>query len=37
MANSLILGNIELMAEAFTFAEKAGIEQDNVHTLIKGW
>ncbi|KAF9451414.1 NAD(P)-binding protein [Macrolepiota fuliginosa MF-IS2] len=34
IANSLILGNIEVMAEAFTFAAKAGIDGQNVSNLI---
>ena len=36
MANSMILGSIEVIAEALTFAEKSGIGSDRVFDLVKG-
>jgi hypothetical protein len=36
IGNSMILGTNEIMAEAYTLAEKSGIGSDNVHTLIQG-
>lgn len=36
LGNSLILGNLEVLAEAFTFAQKSGIAEENVNTLING-
>ncbi|KAH9486311.1 putative oxidoreductase YfjR [Psilocybe cubensis] len=35
LANSLILGNLEILAEAFTFAQKSGIGENHVDALIK--
>ncbi|KAI9508367.1 NAD-P-binding protein [Russula earlei] len=35
IGNSLILGSLELIAEAYTMAEKSGIGQDVVYTYIK--
>ncbi|PPQ77044.1 hypothetical protein CVT25_014861 [Psilocybe cyanescens] len=35
LGNSLILGNLEVLAEAFTFAQKSGIGEDHVESLIK--
>jgi len=35
IGNSIILGTLEIMAEAYTLAEKAGIGAENVHTFIK--
>jgi len=36
IGNSLILGSIELISEAYTVAEKSGIGQDLVYEFIKG-
>lgn len=36
ICNSLILGSIELIAEAYTIAEKSGIGQELVYEYIKG-
>ena len=36
IGNSLILGSIELISEAYTVAEKSGIGQDLVYEYIKG-
>ena len=36
MANSMILGTMEVMAEALTFAEKAGFGSQRVFDLIQG-
>lgn len=32
----MILGSIELLAEAYTLGEKSGIGAENVHTLVQG-
>ncbi|KAG2022831.1 hypothetical protein CC2G_000550 [Coprinopsis cinerea AmutBmut pab1-1] len=37
MANSMILGSIEVIAEALTFAEKSGIGSDRVFDLVKDY
>ncbi|KAJ3569730.1 hypothetical protein NP233_g4855 [Leucocoprinus birnbaumii] len=34
IVNSLVLGNIELLAEAFTVATKAGIDGQNITTIV---
>ena len=36
VGNSMILGTIEIMSEAYTLAEKSGIGADNMHTIVKG-
>lgn len=36
IGNSLVLGSIELISEAYTVAEKSGIGQDLVYEYIKG-
>jgi len=36
IGNSLVLGSMELIAEAYTIAEKSGIGQDLVYEYIKG-
>ena len=36
IGNSLVLGSLELIAEAYTIAEKSGIGQDLVYEYIKG-
>jgi 3-hydroxyisobutyrate dehydrogenase-like beta-hydroxyacid dehydrogenase len=36
IGNSLVLGSMELIAEAYTIAEKSGIGQDIVYEYIKG-
>jgi 3-hydroxyisobutyrate dehydrogenase-like beta-hydroxyacid dehydrogenase len=36
IGNSLILGSLEIMAEAFTMAEKSDIGADAVQDLLKG-
>lgn len=36
MANSMILGTIEILAEALTFGEKTGIGSDRVYDLVQG-
>lgn len=36
IGNSLILGSIEIISEAYTVAEKSGIGQDLVYEYIKG-
>ncbi|KAI0348223.1 NAD(P)-binding protein [Trametopsis cervina] len=35
IGNSMILGSLEVLAEAFTLAEKSGIKPEQVHTLVK--
>jgi len=35
IGNSLILGSLEILAEAFTLAEKSGIQPAQVHGLVK--
>ncbi|RDB28753.1 putative oxidoreductase YfjR [Hypsizygus marmoreus] len=35
IGNSMILGTLEILAEAFTLAEKSGIGAENVHNLVK--
>lgn len=35
IGNSMILGSLEILAEAFTLAEKSGIKPTQVHGLIK--
>ncbi|KAF6754244.1 hypothetical protein DFP72DRAFT_899756 [Ephemerocybe angulata] len=37
MANSMILGSMEVLAEAMTFAEKSGIGSDRVLALVKDY
>ena len=37
IGNSMILGTIEIMAEAYTLAEKSGIGAESVHSIVKGW
>ena len=37
MANSMVLGTMEILAEALTFAEKSGIGSERVLDLVKGW
>lgn len=32
----MILGTLEILAEAYTLAEKSGIDSENVHSLVKG-
>lgn len=32
----MILGTLEIMAEAYTLAEKSGIGAENVHNIVKG-
>lgn len=32
----MILGTLEILAEAYTLAEKAGIDAENVHSLVRG-
>lgn len=36
MANSMILGNLEILAESLTFAEKSGIGSERVLDLVRG-
>jgi 3-hydroxyisobutyrate dehydrogenase-like beta-hydroxyacid dehydrogenase len=36
IGNSLVLGSLELIAEAYTIAEKSGIGQELVYEYIKG-
>jgi 3-hydroxyisobutyrate dehydrogenase-like beta-hydroxyacid dehydrogenase len=36
MANSMVLGTMEVMAEAITFGEKAGFGSQRVFDLIQG-
>lgn len=36
IGNSMILGTNEIMAEAYTLAEKSGIGSQNVHQLVQG-
>ncbi|KAF8079004.1 NAD-P-binding protein [Lyophyllum atratum] len=35
IGNSMILGTLEVLAEAYTLAEKSGIGADNVHNLVQ--
>ncbi|KAF8899114.1 NAD-P-binding protein [Infundibulicybe gibba] len=35
IGNSMILGSLEILAEAYTLAEKSGIGAENVHDLVK--
>ncbi|KAG5636592.1 hypothetical protein H0H81_007532, partial [Sphagnurus paluster] len=35
VGNSMILGSLEVLAEAYTLAEKSGIGADNVHSLVQ--
>lgn len=35
LGNSMILGTLEILAEAYTLAEKAGIDAENVHSLVR--
>jgi len=35
IGNSMILGTMEILAEAYTLAEKAGIDAENVHSLVQ--
>lgn len=35
IGNSMILGSLEILAEAFTLAEKSGIKPAQVHSLVK--
>ena len=37
IGNSMILGFIEVMAEAMTMSEKSGLGADQVLHLIRGW
>jgi 3-hydroxyisobutyrate dehydrogenase-like beta-hydroxyacid dehydrogenase len=32
----MILGSLEVLAEAYTIAEKAGIRAENIHGLVQG-
>jgi 3-hydroxyisobutyrate dehydrogenase-like beta-hydroxyacid dehydrogenase len=32
----MILGTLEILAEAYTIAEKAGIGAENIHKLVQG-
>ncbi|KAG6830893.1 hypothetical protein H0H92_014044 [Tricholoma furcatifolium] len=36
IGNSMILGTLEILAEAYTLAEKSGIDAENVHSLVQG-
>ncbi|KAG6868487.1 hypothetical protein C0993_002025 [Termitomyces sp. T159_Od127] len=36
IGNSMILGTLEVLAEAYTLAEKSGIDAENVHNLVQG-
>lgn len=36
IANSMILGTLEILGEAYTLGEKSGIGGDNVHRLVQG-
>jgi 3-hydroxyisobutyrate dehydrogenase-like beta-hydroxyacid dehydrogenase len=36
LGNSMILGTLEILAEAYTLAEKAGIGAENMHRLVQG-
>ena len=36
IGNSMILGTLEILAETYTLAEKAGIGAENVHRLVQG-
>ncbi|KAG6895085.1 hypothetical protein C0992_003211 [Termitomyces sp. T32_za158] len=36
LGNSMILGTLEVLAEAYTLAEKSGIDAENVHNLVQG-
>lgn len=36
IGNSMILGSLEILAEAYTLGEKSGIGAENVHDLVKG-
>ncbi|KAJ6606811.1 NAD-P-binding protein [Mycena sp. CBHHK59/15] len=36
IGNSMILGSLEILAEAYTLAEKSGIPANEVHLLVKG-
>ena len=36
LGNSMILGALEILAEAYTLAEKTGINAENVHKLVQG-
>ena len=36
IGNSLILGSMELIAEAYTVAEKSGVGQEVIYEYIKG-
>lgn len=35
LGNSMILGTLEILAEAYTLSEKAGIGAENLHTLVQ--
>ncbi|KAG6845375.1 hypothetical protein H0H87_010484 [Tephrocybe sp. NHM501043] len=35
IGNSMILGTLEVLAEAYTLAEKSGIDAENVHNLVQ--
>jgi len=32
----MILGTLEILAEAYTFAEKSGIGAENIHNFVQG-
>lgn len=32
----MILGTLEILAEAYTLSEKAGIDAENLHRLVQG-
>ena len=32
----MILGTLEILAEAYTLSEKAGIDAENLHKLVQG-
>ncbi|KAG6873850.1 hypothetical protein C0995_010462 [Termitomyces sp. Mi166 len=36
IGNSMILGTLEVLAEAYTLAEKSGIDAENVHNFVQG-
>lgn len=36
IGNSMILGTLEILSEAYTVAEKSGISADNIHSLVQG-
>jgi 3-hydroxyisobutyrate dehydrogenase-like beta-hydroxyacid dehydrogenase len=36
IGNSMILGTLEILAEAYTLSEKAGIPAENIHGLVQG-